>query len=125
MTDLHHGTPQLDEHHPVWQRVCQLDDLEPGWGEAALVAGDQLAIFRLASGEIYAVQHSDPVTGARVIARGITGTRTVDGASRPTVASPLHKQVYDLATGDCLTETGPRLRTFPTRVIDGWLDVAA
>lgn len=133
MTDLHDPIVQrrpADLHfagaeHPTWQRICPLNDLEPGWGEAALVGERPVALFRLAADEVYAVQHTDPATGAQVIARGITGSRRVGAEVRPTVAAPLHKQVYDLSTGACLSGADGRLRTYPTRVVDGWLEVAA
>lgn len=125
MTDLHDPVHTLAADHPTWQRVCHLDDLEPGWGEAALVAGHQVAVFRLASGDVYAVQHEDPVTGAHVLARGITGSRAVAATERATITSPLLKQVYDLGTGACLSDPRHRLRTFPTRLVDGWLEIAA
>jgi nitrite reductase (NADH) small subunit len=125
MTDLHDDTHLALADHPTWQRVCRLNDLEPGWGEAALLARQQVALFRLGSEEVYAVQQADPATGSHVIARGITGSSTVGTATRPTVAAPLHKQVYDLGTGACLNDPSWQLRTYPTRVIDGWLEVAA
>lgn len=102
-----------------WHRVCAVTDLEPAWGEAALIAGRQVALFRTVSGEVYAVGHEDPATGAHVMARGITGSR----GSRPTVASPLHKEVYDLRTGECLGTPALRLPTFGTRIVDGYIEV--
>ena len=104
-----------------WQRVCRVDDLEPGWGEAVLTRERQVALFLLGAGELYAVDHLDPKTSAPVIARGIVGSK----GSRPTIASPLLKQVYDLATGECLSEAGPALATFPTRVVGGYVEIAA
>ncbi len=112
-----------------WHRVCRLADLEPGVGEAALVDGRQVALFRL-DDAVHAVGHVDPDTGAGVIARGITGSTRVNGIDRPTVASPLHKQVYDLTTGRCLTgghgDGGPALAlpVHPIRVVDGWIEVS-
>ncbi len=41
---------------------------------------------------------------ANVIARGIVGTVGTGRGHRDTVASPMYKQVFDLATGECLTE---------------------
>lgn len=102
-----------------WHRVCAVADLEPGWGEAALIAGRQVALFRTAAGEVYAVDHADPATGAHVMARGITGSR----GSRRTVASPLHKEVYDLGTGECLGRPDLRLGTYPARVAGGFIEV--
>lgn len=45
----------------TWHSVCRVGDLEPNWGEAALVNGIQVALFLLPSGEIYAVEQRDPV----------------------------------------------------------------
>jgi nitrite reductase (NADH) small subunit len=80
--------------------VCRYADLEPERGVAALVDGVQVAVFRLADGRVLAVGHRDPFSGANVIARGIVGTR----GEIPTVASPMHKQVFDLRTGHCLDD---------------------
>jgi nitrite reductase (NADH) small subunit len=104
---------------PGWHRVCAVTDLEPAWGEAALIAGRQVALFRTVSGEVFAVAQEDPATGANVMARGITGSR----GDRPTVASPLHKEVYDLATGECLGNPDLRLATFGTRIVGGYIEV--
>ena len=91
----------------------------PGWGEAALIAGRQVALIRTAAGEVFAVEHADPATGAHVMARGITGSR----GARPTLASPLHKEVYDLGTGECLGNPELRLGTYAVRVTDGFVEV--
>jgi len=102
-----------------WHRVCAAEELEPAWGEAALIAGRQVALFRTAAGKVFAVAQEDPATGAHVMARGITGSR----GARPTLASPLHKEVYDLETGECLTTPGLRLQTFNTRIVGGYVEV--
>jgi nitrite reductase (NADH) small subunit len=102
-----------------WHRVCAVADLEPAWGEAALISGRQVAMFRTVSGEVFAVANEDPATGANVMARGITGSR----GDRPTVASPLHKEVYDLATGECLGSPELRIATFGTRIVGGYIEV--
>lgn len=82
--------------------VCGLADLVPGRGVAALVGGEQVAVFRLADDEVLAVQQLDPFSGAHVMSRGIVGTR----GDHVTVASPVHKQVFDLRTGRCLDPVG-------------------
>lgn len=104
-----------------WHRVCAVEDLELAWGEAALIAGRQVALFRTGPGEVFAVAHEDPATGAHVMARGILGSR----GSRPTIASPLHKEVYDLETGECFGTAAVRLETFSTRISDGFVEVQA
>jgi nitrite reductase (NADH) small subunit len=55
------------------------------------------------------------------MARGIVDSR----GDRPTIASPLHKQVYDLRTGERLDADGAPLAAFPARVVDGIVQVAA
>lgn len=98
-----------------WHRVCQVDELETAWGEAALIDNLQIAVIRLSPTRIYAVDQRDPATGACVMSRGIVG----DSGSRATLASPLHKEVYMLDTGECPGNTGLRLPTFPVQVADG------
>ena len=82
--------------------VCALDDLVPERGAAALVDGVQVALFRLADDTVLAVQNRDPFAGANVVARGIVGSV----GDTPTVTSPMHKQVWDLRTGECLDTGG-------------------
>lgn len=108
---------------PTWTPVCALTDLTPERGVAALVDGEQIALFRLLDDTVLAVQQQDPYSGAHVMCRGIVGSR--GGAD--TVASPMHKQVFDLRTGECLDPIGkdPRpLRTWAVRCADGVVHVA-
>jgi nitrite reductase (NADH) small subunit len=102
-----------------WHSVCPVEDLEIAWGEAALVAGRQIALFRTGSTEVFAVAHEDPATGAHVMARGILGSR----GERPTIASPLHKEVYDLETGECFNTPGLAIATFRTRISGGMVEI--
>ncbi len=102
----------------AWVHICALTDLEVERGRAALIDDVQLALFRVHSGQVYAVSNFDPFSGAHVISRGIVGTR----ADAPTVASPMYKQVFDLRTGACLDPQGKTpqdLERWPTAVRDG------
>jgi nitrite reductase (NADH) small subunit len=103
-----------------WTGVCEVDRLEPLWGEAALVEDVQVALVLLPDGSLFAVSNQDPATGSFVMSRGIVGSR----GARPTLASPLHKQVYDLGTGECFTSAEYSLRTYPVRVVDGVVQVS-
>lgn len=119
------GMPPEGAHRDQqeWIPVCRLDELPLERGAAALVAGRQVALFRLVDGGVVAVCQRDPYSGAYVIARGIVGTH----GGRPTVASPMYKHVFDLRTGDCVEAHGrdpQALRTYPTRVISGVVHVA-
>ncbi|MDG4793974.1 nitrite reductase small subunit NirD [Micromonospora sp. WMMD1082] len=101
-----------------WVTVCPLERLDPDRGVAALVCGVQVALFRTADG-LYAIDNRDPVAGAYVLSRGIVGSR----GGMPTVASPLHKQVYDLRTGDCLDLPGVSVARHQVRCRDGMVEV--
>ncbi|HEY5222243.1 MAG TPA: nitrite reductase small subunit NirD [Microbacteriaceae bacterium] len=103
----------------VWEKACKVNELEPSWGEAALLRAKQIALFLLGPGEIYAVTHRDPHTDSQVMARGIVGSK----GARPTIASPLHKEVYDLGTGECFTDPNLFLETFRTRIVGGFIEV--
>lgn len=103
----------------AWTVVCAFDRLEPERGVAALIHGVQVAIFRTHDGELFAIANRDPIAGANVMSRGIVGTR----GDAPTVASPLHKQVYDLRTGECLDVPGVAVATYPVRCQDGAVEV--
>lgn len=111
--------PAHDDASAEWHRICPDSELEPMWGEAALIGSAQIAVVKLAEDQIYAVDHWDPVAQANVMARGIIGSKQ----GNPTLASPIHKQVYDLTTGECLSEDGPELGTYPVRVVDGTVEI--
>ncbi|MFG2877589.1 nitrite reductase large subunit NirB [Streptomyces sp. NPDC048337] len=84
--------------------------LEPGRGRTAVLAdGTEAAVFKDRAGTVYAVGNRDPFSGADVIANGIMGSR--DGV--PIVASPMHKQVFDLRTGVCLDDPEVCLPVLP------------
>jgi nitrite reductase (NADH) small subunit len=105
----------------IWVDVCPLAKLIPGRGVCALVAGRQVAVFRIAGEEIYAISNFDPFSRAFVLSRGIVGSR----AERLKVASPIYKQSFDLDTGVCLDDATVSVRTFDVRVVDGMVQVAS
>ncbi|MFI2640025.1 nitrite reductase small subunit NirD [Streptomyces sp. NPDC018610] len=95
-----------------WFTLCGLSALLPGRGVAALLPdGRQAALFRDRSGRLYAIDNRDPFTGAAVLSRGLTGT----AAGRPFVASPLFKQRFDLASGQCLDDETVRVTAYEVR----------
>lgn len=99
-------------------RVCALEDLVAERGCVALVDGQQIALVRTHHGTVHAIDNRDPYSGAQVVSRGLVGTR----GDRPTIISPMYKQVWDLRTGECLDAAGDDaipLRTWPTRIVDG------
>ncbi len=58
-----------------WVTVCPLDRILPNTGVCALVEGEQVAVFRVGQGAIYAVSNFDPFSKAYVLSRGIVGDR--------------------------------------------------
>ena len=97
---------------PTWVDVCPFDDLVPDRGVCALVAGRQVAVFRVApDDELFAIANHDPFSGANVLSRGIVGSK----GGTPKVASPMYKQSFDLRTGVCLDDPGVSVPIFAVR----------
>jgi nitrite reductase (NADH) small subunit len=94
--------------------VCRFDDILPYSGVAALIDGEQIAIFR-AGEAVFAISNYDPFSCAYVLARGIVGDRK--GILK--VASPVYKHSFSLATGECLDDNTVKLPVYPVEVVDG------
>jgi nitrite reductase (NADH) small subunit len=99
----------------TWTPVCTLVELEVERGAAALVHGQAVAIFRTHDDTVYALGNHDPFSRAGVIARGIVGTR----GDVPFVASPMHKNAFDLRTGRCLDDEAMSVPSYEVRVVEG------
>lgn len=105
-----------------WTAVCPLDDIVPDTGVCALVNGQQVAVFRVAGQErVFAIGNFDPNSGAAVLARGLVGSV----GQRVVVASPIYKQHFDLATGECLEAPEHSVPSYQARVEAGTVWVGA
>jgi nitrite reductase (NADH) small subunit len=103
-----------------WIDVCALDDIWPDTGVCALVAGRQIALFRVGGGErVHALDNFDPLSRAFVLSRGILG----DSGGIPHVASPMFKQRYCLLSGECLDEPSVHVAVHPARVRGGRVEI--
>lgn len=109
----------MDQPHAAWQRICALGDILPETGVCALLGERQIAVFRLADDQLFALDNHDPKSGANVLSRGIVG----DLGGEPVVASPVYKQHYALRSGACLEDAAVTLQTFAVQARDGavWL----
>lgn len=101
--------------------LCRADDLEAGWGEAVWLPNGQLAVFRTSNDHYYAASHHCPGTGAKVMARGIMGDTLIDGQRVPTIACPLHKEVFRLDTGQGLSGATASLPVYNVQVEEDML----
>ena len=101
--------------------VCRVADVDVESGVCVLVNGDAVAIFRTYDGNVYAISNYDPFSKASVLSRGIVGTR----GDVPVVASPMHKQAFDLRTGQCLDDATVRVPAYDVRVTAGVVVVSS
>ncbi|GAA4671111.1 nitrite reductase small subunit NirD [Nocardioides nanhaiensis] len=96
--------------------VCRLAQVPREGGVTALVRGEAVAVFRTRDDGLFALGNYDPIGRASVLARGLLGSTEVEGELVPYVASPLHKQRYDLRTGRCLDDPAVRVPTWRVHV---------
>lgn len=99
--------------------ICSLRDIIPQTGVAALVDGNQVAVFRV--GEcLYATSAYDPFAATNTLARGLVGGTLDD----PYVCAPTYKQRFDLKTGLCLTDEHYRIPTYKVVCDNGVVHVS-
>lgn len=104
-----------------WVDICSISEIIPNTGVCALVEAQQVAIFRVGSeANVFAISNYDPFSKACVLARGIVGDR--NGITK--VASPIYKQNFNLATGQCLDDETVSVPTFEVRVVEDRVQVA-
>jgi nitrite reductase (NADH) small subunit len=103
-----------------WINICDDTDLVAGTGICALVGNEQVAIFKTRKEQsIYAIGNYDPIGKANVLSRGILGSI----GDELVVASPLYKQHFNLATGQCLEESEVSVKSYPARIEAGKIQV--
>ncbi|RZJ16868.1 MAG: nitrite reductase small subunit NirD [Haliea sp.] len=105
-----------------WSAVCRLDDILPDTGVCALVKQRAIAVFRVAGApeSLYAIDNYDPNSRANVLSRGLVGSL----GGRVVVASPIFKQHFDLASGECIEAPHNSVTAYPVRLADGQVLVA-
>ncbi|MBP6893121.1 MAG: nitrite reductase small subunit NirD [Pseudacidovorax sp.] len=97
---------------PAWTAVCAVSDILPDTGVCARIDDRHVAIFRIGDDRFHAIDNIDPQSGASVLSRGLTGSL----GGRTVVASPLYKNHFDLATGECLEAPQHSVRAHAVRV---------
>ncbi|GFG73987.1 nitrite reductase small subunit NirD [Mycobacterium botniense] len=116
MTVLDDTTERQRFSGETWTAACPYDHLIPNRGVGVLLDdGSQAALFRLDDGSLYAIGNIDPFTQAAVMSRGIVGDR----AGQAMVQSPIGKQAFGLADGQCLDDPTVAVPVYPVRVTPG------
>ena len=112
-----------DIHFDNWTAVCALDQIVPNTGVCALINGEQVAVFHVNDVEprVFAIGNFDPNCGAAVLSRGLVGNL----GERIVVASPIYKQHFDLATGECLEAPDNSVASYRTRIEGGKVWIGA
>ncbi|WP_329071805.1 nitrite reductase small subunit NirD [Amycolatopsis sp. NBC_01480] len=105
----------------TWTAVCPASAVPEFSGVAALVDGEQVAVFHVDGSNWHALSNWDPCSGAAVLSRGIVG----DSGGIPVVASPVYKDRFELATGRCLEHEGVQVTVYSVRVRSGVVEVGS
>lgn len=104
-----------------WHSVCPLESIQPATGVCALVAGEQVALFRPRADEaVFALSNIDPFAQASVLSRGLIA----EHQQSLWVASPLKKQRFRLSDGLCMEDESRSIPAWPARIRDGMVEVA-
>ena len=94
-------------HQGIEHRLGPVDQVPYGEGRTFVVAGQQVAVFRLRDGSLRALSAVCPHRGGP-IADGQTDERVV--------VCPLHQNTFELATG-CSTTGAEPLRSYPVAIV--------
>jgi len=94
----------------AWHMACSVEDIPQRGGRLVRAGETQIALFRLSSGVIRAIDNRCPHKQGP-LAEGII--------SNDTIICPLHAQKIDLETGKVLAPDTGCVTTFPTKIEDG------
>ncbi|MEO1956956.1 MAG: nitrite reductase small subunit NirD [Methylophilaceae bacterium] len=97
----------------TWHDICAINEIPTNAGVAALVNDQQIALFSIGKEpQVFAIGNYDPFSDANVLARGITGSM----GDTLVVASPIYKQHFDLATGQCVEDEAVSVASYAVRI---------
>jgi 3-phenylpropionate/trans-cinnamate dioxygenase ferredoxin subunit len=98
---------------PAFVSVADVESLPPGQGRTVHVKGREFAIYNL-DGQFYAIDdkcsHRGGPLGAGVLEDG-------------QVFCPMHGWAFDLRTGACHSNPARPVKSYPTRVVDGQVQI--
>ena len=93
-----------------WKKLCPLDEIPRLGSRVVAMEGGDIAIFRTADDEVFAMHDKCPHKGGP-LSQGIVHERKV--------TCPLHNWVIDLEAGAALAPDEGCVQRFPTRVEHG------
>lgn len=95
--------------------IGSIDQIPVGEGRTFAIDGEQIAVFRLRSGALRALDAVCPHKGGP-LADGL--------ADDAVVVCPLHGHTFDLSTGCEASGTDMSVRSYPVQAIDGTVRVS-
>ena len=102
-------------------KICPVAELPVNLGVGALFKGQQVAVFKLHNGDIFAIGNFDPFSEANVLSRGLVG----DLQGQKVVASPIYKHHYNLQTGECLEDNSVKVPAYDVIIQDEYVYIRA
>ena len=114
VTDLTTAAPSVAPG-PRAHVIARVQDIPPGEGRTFVVAGTQVAVFRLRNGTLHATQAACPHAGGPLA----DGQTDVD-----VLVCPLHLYAYRWTDGASTSGAAP-IRLFPVREVEGNVVVEA
>jgi nitrite reductase/ring-hydroxylating ferredoxin subunit len=93
--------------------VAEVDSLPPGKGRTVHVHGREFALWNL-EGQFYCIDDQCPHRG------GPLGAGTMQDGE---VFCPLHGWGFNVRTGVCSSRPDRPVKTYPTRVLDGQVQI--
>jgi nitrite reductase (NADH) small subunit len=98
---------------PIFHPVAEVSSLPPGQGRTVHVKGREFALYNL-DGQFYALAEACPHRA------GSLGAGCLESG---TVYCPMHGWGFDLKTGACQNNPERPVQSFPTRIVDGQVEI--
>lgn len=96
-----------------FHQAAEVSSLLSGEGRTVHIQGREFALYNV-GGEFFAIDDICPHKGASL------GAGFMDNGR---VFCPLHAWEFDVKTGACLNNCEKPVRTYPTRVVNGWVEI--
>jgi nitrite reductase (NADH) small subunit len=98
---------------PKFVNAAELASLPPGHGRTVHCDGREFSLWNL-DGHIYCIDEQCPHRGGPLGAGSLQGTEVV---------CPMHGWGFDVRTGACTNRPDRPVQTYPTRIVDGQVEI--